>query len=204
MCEQAPQTGTKEKTLCCWFCASGPISLSAKIERKGYTPGKLPLSAAAASALHQCLYSFISRLSQSERLICLPTFSSRWVHTDLRRGGELLVPGGGAQGRSLSDPDLLCQRKGQADPAAGIQPEGRAPATREEPELGGEAAEDPPSVSIHPGLPHHQSGVCSHGESRKSSDQLMTCFSLLYLQANVVKMWEERAESVSRRGASTF
>ncbi|XP_062290930.1 arrestin domain-containing protein 3-like isoform X3 [Scomber scombrus] len=32
--------GTKEKTLCCWFCASGPISLSAKIERKGYTPGE--------------------------------------------------------------------------------------------------------------------------------------------------------------------
>ena len=33
------QAGTKEKTLCCWFCTSGPISLSAKIERKGYTPG---------------------------------------------------------------------------------------------------------------------------------------------------------------------
>lgn len=40
VCQQAPQAGTKEKTLCCWFCASGPISLSAKIERKGYTPGK--------------------------------------------------------------------------------------------------------------------------------------------------------------------
>lgn len=37
---QAPQAATKEKTLCCWFCASGPISLSAKIERKGYTPGE--------------------------------------------------------------------------------------------------------------------------------------------------------------------
>uniref|UniRef100_A0A8C2V5Z9 Arrestin domain containing 3 n=1 Tax=Chinchilla lanigera TaxID=34839 RepID=A0A8C2V5Z9_CHILA len=35
----SPQAGTKEKTLCCWFCTSGPISLSAKIERKGYTPG---------------------------------------------------------------------------------------------------------------------------------------------------------------------
>ncbi|NXW60694.1 ARRD3 protein, partial [Eurystomus gularis] len=34
----SPQAGTKEKTLCCWFCTSGPISLSAKIERKGYTP----------------------------------------------------------------------------------------------------------------------------------------------------------------------
>lgn len=72
MCEQAPQTGTKEKTLCCWFCASGPISLSAKIERKGYTPGEPRLSSVAASPLHHRLYSFISRLSQSERLICLP------------------------------------------------------------------------------------------------------------------------------------
>ncbi|XP_023275190.1 arrestin domain-containing protein 3-like [Seriola lalandi dorsalis] len=36
----ASQAGTKEKTLCCWFCASGPISLSTKIERKGYTPGE--------------------------------------------------------------------------------------------------------------------------------------------------------------------
>lgn len=174
MCEQAPQTGTKEKTLCCWFCASGPISLSAKIERKGYTPGELHLPAAAAAPpLHQCLYSFISCLSQSERLICLPRFSSRRVHPDLRGGGELLVPGGGAQGRSLPDPNFLCQRKGQADPAAGVQPEGRPPASREEPELGGEAAEDPPGVSIHPGLPHHQSGVCPRGESSNSNDGLM-------------------------------
>ncbi|XP_040434710.1 arrestin domain-containing protein 3-like isoform X1 [Falco naumanni] len=36
----SPQAGTKEKTLCCWLCTSGPVSLSAKIERKGYTPGE--------------------------------------------------------------------------------------------------------------------------------------------------------------------
>ncbi|XP_015268680.1 PREDICTED: arrestin domain-containing protein 3-like, partial [Gekko japonicus] len=36
----SPQTGTKEKTLCCCLCASGPISLSAKIERTGYTSGE--------------------------------------------------------------------------------------------------------------------------------------------------------------------
>ncbi|XP_074933043.1 arrestin domain-containing protein 3-like isoform X4 [Phalacrocorax aristotelis] len=38
--KKSPQAGTKEKTLCCWLCTSGPISLSAKIERKGYTPGE--------------------------------------------------------------------------------------------------------------------------------------------------------------------
>ncbi|KAA0716604.1 Arrestin domain-containing protein 3 TBP-2-like inducible membrane protein [Triplophysa tibetana] len=36
----SPQAGSKEKTLCCWFCTSGPILLSAKIERMGYTPGE--------------------------------------------------------------------------------------------------------------------------------------------------------------------
>ncbi|XP_026875235.1 arrestin domain-containing protein 3b [Electrophorus electricus] len=36
----SPQAGTKDKMLCCWFCTSGPVSLSAKIERKGYTPGE--------------------------------------------------------------------------------------------------------------------------------------------------------------------
>ncbi|MBN3325835.1 MK14A kinase, partial [Atractosteus spatula] len=35
----APQLLTADKTLCCWFCSSGPVSLSARIERKGYTPG---------------------------------------------------------------------------------------------------------------------------------------------------------------------
>uniref|UniRef100_A0A8C4QEJ1 Arrestin domain containing 3 n=1 Tax=Eptatretus burgeri TaxID=7764 RepID=A0A8C4QEJ1_EPTBU len=42
----APAGGTTEKTLCCWFCTSGPISLSAKIQRKGYCPGEsIPIHA---------------------------------------------------------------------------------------------------------------------------------------------------------------
>lgn len=63
VCEQAPQAGTKEKTLCCWFCASGPISLSAKIERKGYTPGESRLSAPTLS--HRLYFSDSSRFSLS-------------------------------------------------------------------------------------------------------------------------------------------
>ncbi|KAK1884461.1 Arrestin domain containing protein 3 [Dissostichus eleginoides] len=69
---------------------------------------------------------------------------SRRVHPDLLRGGEQLVPGGGAQGGALPDADLLRQGEGEADPAAGVQPEGRDPAAGQEPELGGQAAEDPP------------------------------------------------------------
>ncbi|MBN3320359.1 ARRD3 protein, partial [Atractosteus spatula] len=34
------QLGSKEKTLGCLCCTSGPITLSARIERKGYTPGE--------------------------------------------------------------------------------------------------------------------------------------------------------------------
>ncbi|XP_043920399.1 arrestin domain-containing protein 3-like [Protopterus annectens] len=36
-----PQIGTKDKTLCCWCCASGPILLTVKMERTGYVPGKM-------------------------------------------------------------------------------------------------------------------------------------------------------------------
>ena len=32
--------GHKEKTLCCFWCVSGPISLYARIDRKGYCPGE--------------------------------------------------------------------------------------------------------------------------------------------------------------------
>lgn len=53
---QSPQAGTKDKTLCCWFCTSGPISLSAKIERKGYTPGNIMFPSMI------CISLFIKRL----------------------------------------------------------------------------------------------------------------------------------------------
>ncbi|XP_066567949.1 arrestin domain-containing protein 3 [Amia ocellicauda] len=36
----APQMASKNKTVCCLCCASGPISLSARIERRAYTPGE--------------------------------------------------------------------------------------------------------------------------------------------------------------------
>ncbi|XP_069747009.1 arrestin domain-containing protein 3-like isoform X2 [Narcine bancroftii] len=35
-----PLMATDEKTICCWCCASGPIILNAKIERKGYIVGE--------------------------------------------------------------------------------------------------------------------------------------------------------------------
>ena len=30
-----------EKTLCCWLCTSGPISITSRTDRRGYCPGKL-------------------------------------------------------------------------------------------------------------------------------------------------------------------
>lgn len=70
----APQAGTKEKTLCCWFCASGPISLSAKIERKGYTPvcqADLfsPLSKASLSKSSP-RWRTVRRVSWCPKLLC--------------------------------------------------------------------------------------------------------------------------------------
>uniref|UniRef100_A0ABM0MS85 Arrestin domain-containing protein 3-like n=1 Tax=Saccoglossus kowalevskii TaxID=10224 RepID=A0ABM0MS85_SACKO len=35
-----PVGGEKEKTVCCWFCTSGPITMNARTDRKGYCPGE--------------------------------------------------------------------------------------------------------------------------------------------------------------------
>ncbi|XP_056678092.1 arrestin domain-containing protein 2 isoform X2 [Monodelphis domestica] len=37
----APQAGVKEKMARAWYCNRGPVSITAKIERKGYTPGEV-------------------------------------------------------------------------------------------------------------------------------------------------------------------
>lgn len=113
----------------------------------------------------------MSRLSQSDTLIS-SSFSPRRVDPNLRRGGELFIPCRGAQGRSVPDPDLLRQGQGQADPAAGVQPEGGPSTAGEEPELGGQTAQDPPGVPLHPGLPHHQGGVRPRGESARPLNRL--------------------------------
>lgn len=163
---QAPQAGTKEKTLCCWFCASGPISLSAKIERKGYTPGEPRVSLRSPKS------SLMPLLRQSDGLISSPLFSRR-VYPNLRRGGELLLPGRGAEGCAVPDSDLLRQGQGQTDPAAGVQSTRRPSAAGEESELGGQTAKNTSSVPVHPGLFHHTCGVRPHGES--PSPALIRC-----------------------------
>lgn len=37
---QAPQAGTKDKMARAWYRNFGQVSVTAKIDRKGYTPGK--------------------------------------------------------------------------------------------------------------------------------------------------------------------
>uniref|UniRef100_A0A6J0SJY4 Arrestin domain-containing protein 2 isoform X2 n=1 Tax=Pogona vitticeps TaxID=103695 RepID=A0A6J0SJY4_9SAUR len=37
----APQAGAKEKLARAWYCSRGQVSVSAKIDRKGYTPGEV-------------------------------------------------------------------------------------------------------------------------------------------------------------------
>lgn len=39
--QQTPQAGVKEKLARAWYCNRGQVSVSAKIDRKGYTPGDL-------------------------------------------------------------------------------------------------------------------------------------------------------------------
>lgn len=39
---QAPQAGTKDKMARAWYRNFGQVSVTAKIDRKGYTPGERP------------------------------------------------------------------------------------------------------------------------------------------------------------------
>lgn len=36
---QAPLSGSNNMTLCCLWCASGPITLTARTEKKAFVPG---------------------------------------------------------------------------------------------------------------------------------------------------------------------
>ncbi|XDV54708.1 hypothetical protein PO909_022938 [Leuciscus waleckii] len=62
----SPQAGTKDKTLCCWFCTSGPVSLSAKIERKGYTPGE---SIQIYAEIENCSSRVVGKIKEIKQLV---------------------------------------------------------------------------------------------------------------------------------------
>ena len=161
---QSPQAGTKDKTLCCWFCTSGPISLSAKIERKGYTPGETTL------IIYFALTNYYSPGDLTEAPEWLtPLKLCRRVDPDLCRDWELLVPNGGAQGGHLPDTDLLCQREDEGGEAAGGQPEGRVFVLGKNGDLEREDAEDPACLALYLGLQHHQSRIFSYGEQWRNT-----------------------------------
>ena len=46
-----------EKTVCCWLCTSGPISITARTDRKGYCPGRYYTKT--------CLWAYVDRMSGS-------------------------------------------------------------------------------------------------------------------------------------------
>lgn len=40
---QAPLSGTNNMTLCCMWCASGPITVTASAEKKAFVPGTVSI-----------------------------------------------------------------------------------------------------------------------------------------------------------------
>lgn len=121
---QSPQAGTKDKTLCCWFCTSGPISLSAKIERKGYTPGNVSYEISyipknqffSLSLIFLVLlwWFIVGVVTSAQHLVAF----CRRIDSDLRRDRELLLAHGRAKGCHLPNSDLFCQGKDEGDQAA--------------------------------------------------------------------------------------
>ena len=93
-----PLSGSNEKTLCCLFCASGPISLSVTLDRGGYCPGEsiaisteaenhssTRITAVRASLRQTVSYYAIGKQKQESKVIQMiespginPNSSSNW------------------------------------------------------------------------------------------------------------------------------
>ena len=62
----APLSSSNEKTLCCLWCASGPISLSVTIDRGGYCPGEsIAISTAAENHSNRRITAVRATLKQT-------------------------------------------------------------------------------------------------------------------------------------------
>lgn len=103
----APQAGAREKVARSWYSNRGLVSLSAKIERKGYTPGEaIPIFAEIDN-------SSSKPVQPRAALVQTQTFGARGARKQkhvvvARLGGEAVAPGRRAlwQGRALHIPPV--------------------------------------------------------------------------------------------------
>ncbi|XP_076978268.1 arrestin domain-containing protein 2 [Tamandua tetradactyla] len=103
----APQAGTREKVARAWYCDRGLISLSARIDRKGYTPGEVIPVFAEVDNSSRCAVQPLAVVVQTQ------TFMARGARKQKRTvlaslAGEPVGPGQRArwQGRPLRIPPV--------------------------------------------------------------------------------------------------
>lgn len=159
---QAPQAGTKDKMARAWYRNFGQVSVTAKIDRKGYTPGtslNAPVNATFASI----------KVSTS---INVPSFPCRRGDPCIRRVRQLHLQINHAQSLHHSNADVHRPRHHETE-ALRCGHFVRRPRGREKSrDVARPRHQDPPRGSVHPSVPHHQSGVHAEGELRR---QLRTC-----------------------------
>nr|XP_004666082.2 arrestin domain-containing protein 2 [Jaculus jaculus] len=103
----APQAGAREKVARSWYCTRGLVSLSAKIDRKGYTPGEvIPIFAEIDNGSTRAVLPRVA-------LVQTQTFMARGAHKQKQAvvasmAGEPVGPGrrGLWQGRVLHIPPV--------------------------------------------------------------------------------------------------
>ncbi|XP_069505345.1 arrestin domain-containing protein 2-like isoform X2 [Ambystoma mexicanum] len=101
----APQAGTKEKNARAWYCSLGQVSVTAKIDRKGYTPGEvIPIFAEIDNATSRAVVpkasiiqtqTFIARGTMKQKSAVVVTMAGDAVAAGKREtwhGRALKVP----------------------------------------------------------------------------------------------------------------
>ncbi|XP_078527072.1 arrestin domain-containing protein 2-like isoform X2 [Lissotriton helveticus] len=101
----APQAGTKEKNARAWYCSLGQVSVTAKIDRKGYTPGEvIPIFAEIDNATSRAVVpkaaiiqtqTFIARGTMKQKKTVVATMAGDPVGAGKREtwhGRALKVP----------------------------------------------------------------------------------------------------------------
>uniref|UniRef100_UPI00398E95AD arrestin domain-containing protein 2 isoform X2 n=1 Tax=Pristiophorus japonicus TaxID=55135 RepID=UPI00398E95AD len=101
----APQAGTKEKLARVWYCNLGHVSLTAKIDRKGYTPGEvIPIFAEVDNCCSRTvmpkaaivqMQTFIARGTMKQKKSVVATLQGEGVATRKRgswHGRPLKIP----------------------------------------------------------------------------------------------------------------
>lgn len=178
---QAPQAGTKDKMARAWYRNFGQVSVTAKIDRKGYTPGE----------------SSGPVRTPEENSLCRPSVQNFKPALPLCRRGDTCLCGvwqlylqiSGAQSLYHSDTDVHRSWHHEAEALCGGHPVWRYRGCQVQRDVARSCHQDSTCGSLHPAVPHHQSGVHAQGEQNQEPLHLPCTSFVVFFFLNHEQIW---------------